>query len=46
MGRALLEAARMSADANLRSSDAQSAAEPMLAPDQKAIALFIDRVFG
>ncbi|MFD2249309.1 hypothetical protein FHS82_003070 [Pseudochelatococcus lubricantis] len=42
----MLEAARMSADADLRSSDARSAAEPMLAPDQDAIALFIDRVFG
>jgi len=36
----------MSADADLRSSDAQPAAEPMLAPDHDAIALFIDRVFG
>jgi hypothetical protein len=36
----------MSADANPRSSDARSAAEPMLTPDQDTIALFIDRVFG
>ncbi len=34
------------ADANLQSSDAQPLAEPMLAPDREAIALFVDRVFG